>query len=145
MTVVELLTALLPILSQHLQNPLPWPSLPPLQLRQLRNSRVRRWGSSVMYHEGIYLACGRDGPSSPCFMGLSTRFLWAPVSCQHRDPTMAQSFLICCSQPLYSFLPVHSASWTVPLPPQGSHLPILIFSHFTAPSVTVPILRCSLH
>lgn len=70
MTVVELLTALLPILSQHLQNPLPWPSLPPLQLRQLRNSRGRRWGSSVMCHEDIYLACGRDGPSSSCFTGL---------------------------------------------------------------------------
>lgn len=53
MTVAELLTALLPILSQLLQNTLPWPSLPLLQLSQLRNSRGRRWGSSVMYHEDI--------------------------------------------------------------------------------------------
>lgn len=125
-TVAELATVLLLILSQHLQNALPWPPLPPLQLRQLRSARGTRWGSSVMCHEDFPLACWRDALSNPCSTSLSTKCLWAAASCQNRDLTTAQSFLICCPQHPYSFLPPHPASWTVPLPPWGSHLTILI-------------------
>lgn len=126
MTVPELATALLLILSQHLQNHPPWPPLPPLQLRQLRNSKGRRWGSSPVYHEDAPLACWKDAFFNPCSTSLSSRCLWAAVSYQDKDLTMAQSFLICCPPHPYSFPPLHSSSWTVTLPPWGSHVPILI-------------------
>lgn len=47
-----------------------------------------------MCHEDVLLAHCSDALPIPCSARLSTKRLWAAVSCQLRDCTTAQSFLI---------------------------------------------------
>lgn len=137
MTVAEFATALLLILSsQHLQNPLPWPSLPPLQLGQLRISRGRRWSSSVICHEDVLSAHWRDSLPNPCFARLGTRCLRAAVSCQHTDLTTAQSFLICCPQHPYSCSPSQFCFLDSPSPFLGGVTPPHPYSHPLLPPMS---------
>lgn len=65
------------------------------------------------------------------------------MSCRHKDPTTAQSFLICCPQHLYSFYPLHSASWTVLLgatPPHPYFLVLYCSQCHCAYPVLLPAL-----
>lgn len=152
-TVAELATALFLILSQHLQNPFPWLPLRPLQLGQLRNSRGRRWGSSVICHEDVPLARWRDALSNPCSASLSTKCLWGsnvlPTQRSHHGtafPNMLPTASLCLSPSPFCFLHSPYPSLGVTSPHPYFHALLLLMSSCPScvalPQVELSVLSC---